>query len=569
MQKITLYQVLPRLFGNTISGNVVFGSRAQNGCGKLTDFSPTVLVHLKALGISHIWYTGIIEHARCEGNPEYGIAAGNPRIIKGRAGSPYAITDYYDVNPDLATDIPNRLTEFKQLVTRTHEAGMKVIIDFVPNHVARQYHSDVKPETDFGINDDKTVAFSPRNDFYYLPGQHLQLTPQMGTVLPSDTMADYTEHPAKVTGNDCFTATPGVNDWYETVKLNYGIDYQNGHTPHFDPIPPLWDKMVDILVYWANMGVDGFRCDMAEMVPVAFWQYAIGRMKQQFNQIIFIAEVYNPALYRDYIFTGKFDYLYDKVGLYDTLRGVLAHEKSATGITQCWQLLSDLNAHMLRFLENHDEQRVASEQFAGNAEKGIPAFVVSALMHGGPVMLYAGQEFAEPAKGRTGYSGDDGRTTIFDYSYLPTLQRWYHQGQPDAVLLPENTALLYQTYAKILNLALSEPVFSQGHFYDLMWDNRHDKGPNMHKVYAFARYIPQSMAIVVTNFNFQGPESFLLSIPEPLLTETLGNAQNTIAVKGLLGYNQQFIVQRQVLSSKGLWLNLPAGGAFVITLSAG
>lgn len=74
----------------------------------------------------------------------------------------------------------------------------------------------------------------------------------------------YKEYPAKATGNNRFDAYPNINDWYETVKLNYGIDYQNGNTPHFNPIPDTWTKMLDILLFWAGKNIDGFRCDMAE-----------------------------------------------------------------------------------------------------------------------------------------------------------------------------------------------------------------------------------------------------------------------------------------------------------------
>src|SRR5690606_12297011 len=226
-------------------------------------------------------------------------------------GSPYAIKDYYDVNPDLAVDVSNRMAEFTQLVERTHQNGLKVIIDFVPNHVARAYKSDARPSgvIDLGEQDDKSVSFNPTNNFYYLPGQSFQVprgyTPLGNNPFPTKD-GKFEETPAKVTGNDQFTATPGVNEWFETVKINYGIDIQNERKTYFDPIPDTWVKMKDILVFWAEKNIDGFRCDMAEMVPVEFWNYAIPQVRKINPEIIFIAEIYNPAQYKNYIDQGKF-----------------------------------------------------------------------------------------------------------------------------------------------------------------------------------------------------------------------------------------------------------------------
>ena len=372
--KMIIYQVFTRLFGNNNNHCIYNGDISQNGCGKMADFTAKALGEIKKLGATHIWYTGIIEHASQTDYRRYNIRPDHPAIVKGKAGSPYAIKDYYDVDPDLATDVPGRMKEFENLVSRTHRAGLKVIIDFVPNHVARQYHSDAQPDgtTQLGANDDPNYSFSPYNNFYYIPQSELHGQFDM----TGNALEPYHEFPAKATGNNRFDAYPNINDWYETVKLNYGVDYQNGGTCHFSPTPDTWTKMLDILLFWSSKNIDGFRCDMAEMVPVEFWEWAIPQVKQEYPNIIFIAEVYNPHEYKNYLFRGKFDFLYDKVGLYDTLRNVACGYDSATAITRSWQSLGGIEKRMLNFLENHDEQRIASDFFAGDPRKGVPALIV-------------------------------------------------------------------------------------------------------------------------------------------------------------------------------------------------
>ena len=326
-EKIIIYQVFTRLFGNRNPRCTSNGSLAENGCGKMNDFTPQALKEIRKLGATHIWYTGVLAHATQTDYTKYGIEKNHPAVVKGKAGSPYAIRDYYDVDPDLAVNVRKRMGEFEALVERTHAAGLKMIIDFVPNHVARQYHSTAKPEgvRDLGEDDDTSMDFSPNNNFYYLPGQKLA-----GDVNLYDEQAgSYEEMPAKATGNNRFDAYPTPNDWYETVKLNYGVDFFHNTGCHFSPAPDTWHKMKDILLFWAGKGIDGFRCDMAEMVPCEFWGWAIPQVKAQYPELIFIAEVYNPNEYRNYLYNGHFDYLYDKVGLYDTLRAVIGGYASA------------------------------------------------------------------------------------------------------------------------------------------------------------------------------------------------------------------------------------------------
>ena len=374
--KILIYQIFTRLFGNRSYNCVENGTLAENGCGKMSFFDDSVLRRIKKLGVTHVWYTGVIRHASKTDYSAFGIPCQHPAIVKGRAGSPYAIVDYYDIDPDLADDVDRRMEEFEALLQRSHKAGLKVIIDFVPNHVARQYKSVKKPDgvKDFGETDDVNKGFYPDNNFYYCPNE--SFAPYFD--LKGEADDSYSEYPAKATGNNRFDAYPNKTDWYETVKLNYGVDYMGNTGNHFSPVPDTWNKMKDILLFWAAKGIDGFRCDMAEMVPCEFWGWVIPQVKKLHPELIFIAEVYNPNEYRNYIFNGHFDYLYDKVGLYDTLRAVVCGYGSATSITGCWQSVNDIQSHMLNFLENHDEQRIASDFFAGDARKALPALLVSA-----------------------------------------------------------------------------------------------------------------------------------------------------------------------------------------------
>ncbi len=515
--KIVLYQIYTRLFGNLKTTNKFYGTRDENGTGKFNDITDKALSALKKLGISHVWYTGVIEHATMTDYSANGIPKDNPYVVKGIAGSPYAIKDYYDVNPDLAVDVPNRMKEFEALVDRSHQANLKVIIDCVPNHVARQYHSDAKPKgvKDFGENDDKSVAFNPQNNFYYLPNQAFQV-PDNVPIPPGIQAFPYEEIPAKATGNDVFAAKPSINDWFETIKLNYGVDYQNGRSKHFDPIPSTWLKMRDILLYWANKGVDGFRCDMAEMVPFEFWGWVIPEVKKAYPHLIFIAEIYNPAEYHNYLFNGKFDYLYDKVGLYDALRRLMEGHGHTADITRVWQHESgNFSNRMLRFLENHDEQRIASKYFAKNPFYAIPAMVVSATLHTGPLMLYFGQEVGVNPTVAEGFSGEDGRTTMFDYWGVPEYQAWVNGGKFDGGKLNDEQKTLRQFYQDLLKLTNTSDAVRNGAFYDLQYANTNGQSPgyNDAKMYSYLRYSDRQKLLIVCNFDLNHSAKTTIKIP--------------------------------------------------------
>lgn len=554
-EKITIYQVLPRLYGNTTANNIPGGDIHENGCGKLGDFTPEVLKRIKDFGFTHIWYTGVLEHATQTDYTAYGIAKDHPAVVKGKAGSPYAIKDYYDICPDLATVPEKRMKEFEALVRRTHKAGLKMLIDFVPNHVARSYHSEAKPARvkDLGEGDDMAKGFSPQNNFYYLPGQMFSTEN-----FEEDRAANvpYREYPAKVTGNNCFSPRPGRNDWYETVKLNYGVDFYAGGTAHFDPVPDTWNKMTAILLFWAKKGVDGFRCDMAEMVPAEFWAYAIAKVKEKYPKLIFVAEVYNPAEYRRYLQSG-FDYLYDKVGLYDTLRAVVRGEASASCITGQWQCVDDIRTHMLYFLENHDEQRIASDFFAGSGEKARPALAVSAFMGTNPLMIYAGQELGERGMDAEGFSGRDGRTTIFDYWHVDTLDRLCHG---DLLTCTPEQQALYAYYNNIVKLCNSEAALREGTFYDLQYANYvADNGYNADRQYAFLRAAGKEKMLIVANFADQDVHVGV-RIPENAFA-FMGLREGLCSAHDLLSGEMQTLELRK---DGAAFVEIPANNAVVL-----
>lgn len=502
--KLVVYQMMTRLFGNTNTTNKRYGTLKENGVGKFNDINDAALNGIKDLGITHVWYTGVIEHAVLTDYTAFGIPLDDADVVKGRAGSPYAIKDYYDVNPDLAVDVTKRMQEFEQLVERTHKHGMKVIIDFVPNHVARSYHSDARPENikDLGADDDTSVGFKPDNNFYYLPGQEFH-PPQGYVPLGSDTFktkdGKFHESPAKVSGNDVFSATPNINDWFETVKLNYGVDIQGGRQKHFDPVPNTWKKMLEILSYWTNKNVDGFRCDMAEMVPVEFWQWAIPQIKAINPEITFIAEIYNPQAYRAYIDQGRFDYLYDKVQLYDTLRLMTNQQAKSTDIPAIQKSLEGINHRMLHFMENHDEQRIASRFFATDPFKAIPAMAVSALIDKAPVMIYFGQEVGEPGGANEGFSGDDGRTTMFDYWGVSEHQKWVNNRLYDGGQLSDDQKALRQFYGDLLRLCSTNSAIIHGEYFDLTEQNVADKNFG-DRIVAFGRTDGTEKLIIVAGF---------------------------------------------------------------------
>lgn len=524
-QKPVVYQVFTRLFGNTNTTNAPWGSKEQNGVGKFSDFSDTALEEIQQLGVSHIWYTGIPHHATASDYTAFGISLDDPDVIKGRAGSPYAVKDYYNVDPDLAQNPANRMAEFEALIKRTHAHKMKVIIDIVPNHVARQYESLNPPQgvPSLGVNDDKTRSYKRDNHFYYVPGAAFSVPDHPATFHPTGEaphpLADgkFNEVPAKWTGNGARSAIPDVNDWYETVKLNYGVKpdgsfdfpvlpdtYSNKpHTDHYTfwqgkDLPDAWYRMREIALFWLDKGVDGFRFDMAEMVPVEFWSFLNSAIKHHNPDAFLLAEVYQPQQYRDYLQRGLMDYLYDKVGFYDTLKMVMKGQRPTSALDEVAAQVTDIESSMLHFLENHDEQRIASKPFAGDAQMGRPALAVSALKSDAPYMLYFGQEVGEDGSEDMGF-GDPSRTSIFDYAGVPAHQRWMNEGKFDGGQLSEQEQELRRFYSKVLNLAAHHPAI-QGEMISLL-GYQNVMTSSSRQIYSFVRTHANTALLVVSNFS--------------------------------------------------------------------
>ncbi len=540
--KIVIYQVFTRLFGNTNTTNKPWGTIEENGVGKFGDFTPKALSKIKKLGVTHIWFTGVLHHAVIRDYTAYGISNDDPDVVKGRAGSPYAIKDYYNVDPDLATDPARRLDELRALVQRTHKAGLKVIIDIVPNHVARNYHSISKPEgvKDFGETDNKSVVYAQNNNFYYLPGESFRVP-----LLPDDQkplggikqpLADgkFEENPAKWTGNGSRLAQPRADDWYETVKINYGIrpdgtkdfvSLPDGYDTqsifyHYafwqgKEVPDTWIKFRDICLYWMSFGVDGFRFDMAEMVPVEFWSYLNSTIKKEFPEATLIAEVYNPSLYRSYINNGKMDFLYDKVAFYDTLKKIIQGKASADRLVQIESDMADIEHHMLHFLENHDEQRLASQPFAGSAAKGKPALVVSATISTSPTLIYFGQELGEPGEQNGGF-GKPSRTSIFDYVGVPSYQRWMNNGKFDGAKSTKEELSLRDFYQRVLNFTISSPAL-MGKYQEIQRFNREKSSGYPDQVFSFVRWSENQKLIIIASFDSNKVRDFDLLIPADII----------------------------------------------------
>jgi glycosidase len=586
-KKEVVYQVFTRLFGNKNTTNKPWGTIEENGVGKFNDFTDKALQEIKKLGVTHIWYTGVPHHDVIRDYTKYGISNDDPEIVKGRAGSPYAVKDYYNVNPDLAVNPAKRLEEFEALIARTHHNGLKVIIDIVPNHIARNYKSMSNPKgvRDFGADDDTSVEYARNNNFYYIPGKAFEV-PTSDTYKPlngeQNPLIDgkFTEYPAKWTGNGSRQAKPDINDWYETVKVNYGIkpdgskdfpELPAGYETkdckeHYafwlgKDVPSSWKKFRDIAMYWTAKGVDGFRYDMAEMVPYEFWSYMNSAIKMKNPNAFLLAEVYNPKEYRNYIKLGKMDYLYDKVETYDHLKAVIQGKTLPDGLSDIQNGLADIEHHMLHFLDNHDEQRLASPEFAGTPEKGKPMMVVSATLSSSPTMIYFGQEVGEDGKENAGF-GTHSRTSIFDYIGVPHHQRWMNEGKFDGGQLSQSEKDLRDFYKRLLNFTLNSDAL-MGKYQEIQKYNRDTTSGYDSGLYSYIRWSSTEKLIVVSNFSWVTNSNFELKVPADVI-------KTWNIIDGLYDVTDQLYgskAQLKVIDGKGtIQLSIKPSESFIFKL---
>ena len=585
--KEVVYQVFTRLFGNKNTTNKPWGTIEENGVGKFNDFTTKALKEIKDLGVTYIWYTGVPHHALIRDYTAIGISNDDPEVVKGRAGSPYAVKDYYNVNPDLAVNPTNRLKEFEDLITRTHKAGMKVIIDIVPNHVARKYEGKSNPEgvKDFGADDDDTFEYKRDNNFYYIPHTSFEI-PDTDKPLngESNPLIDgkFEENPAKWTGNGSRMAKPDKNDWYETVKVNYGIRpdgskdflelpdgfYSKSYKEHYDfwkdkEIPSSWIKFRDIALYWTEKGVDGFRYDMAEMVPVEFWSYMNSSIKMKNPTAFLLAEVYNPGEYRNYIHFGKMDYLYDKVETYDKLKDVIQGRSLPDGLSDIQNGMADIEHNMLHFLDNHDEQRLSSPEFAGTPEKGKPLMVVSTTISSSPTMIYFGQEVGEAGNENAGF-GTHSRTSIFDYIGVPNHQRWMNEGKFDGGQLSQQEKELRDFYKRLLNFSITSSAL-MGTYQEIQNINRQNTAGFDSGIYAFTRWSETEKLIIVTNFSWITTSNFELKVPADIIHKwNLGDGNYALTDQ----LYKESIIQLHVLNGEGkAQISIAPSESFIYQLS--
>jgi len=586
VNKDVVYQVFTRLFGNKNTTNKPWGTIEENGVGKFNDFTDKALNEIKDLGATYVWYTGVPHHALIRDYTSIGISNDDPEVVKGRAGSPYAVKDYYNVNPDLAVNPANRLQEFEALIARTHKAGLKVIIDIVPNHIARKYEGKSNPVgvRDFGADDDVSVEYKRDNNFYYIPNTRFEI-PDTNKPLngESNPLIDgkFDEYPAKWTGNGSRMAKPDRNDWYETVKVNYGIrpdgskDFPElpagfdtkSYQEHFDfwkdkSVPSSWSKFRDIALYWTAKGVDGFRYDMAEMVPVEFWSYMNSAIKMKNSDAFLLAEVYNPNEYRNYIRLGKMDYLYDKVETYDKLKEVIQGKSLPDGLSDIQNRMADIEHHMLHFLDNHDEQRLASDEFAGTPENGKPLMVVSTTISTAPTMVYFGQEVGEAGNEDGGF-GTHSRTSIFDYVGVPNHQRWMNGGKFDGGQLSQDEKDLRDFYKKLLNFSINSPAL-MGKFQEIQTINRQSTDGYDPGIYAYTRWSDSQKLIVVTNFSWLTTSNFELKIPADII-QKWNLKDGTYSITDQL-YNKSSVELRVENGEGKVQISIPPSESFIYQL---
>jgi glycosidase len=580
-----IYQLVVRHFGNENLSRIKDGTLEQNGVGKFADINEAAAAMLVQSGVTHVWLTGVLRQATMTdwSSVDPGLGADDPDIVKGRAGSFYAIRDYFDVCPDYAVDPANRMVEFEALVERLHQAGLKVMLDLVPNHVARSYGSVVKPELDFGKGDDTSAFFSPQNSYFYLTqpqGKPLKLRRPAGWNPPGivfDGLFDREDgapgRPPRVTGNNVLSAEPSENDWYETIKLNFGFNFADPASSSFDPRPPVWDRMDAILAYWQARGVDGFRCDFAHFVPLQAWSWLIAQAKQRDPQALVIAEAYENL---EGLLSSGFDAVYNDPA-YDLLKEIYQGKRTLDDLDGMLRDLGNGQRHRyLHYLENHDERRIASPVVLqggadssgfGSTRAGRQLAPLLYLGTSGPVLVYNGQEVGEDGSGEEGFGGDDGKTTLFDYWALPGLAALHNGGAWDGGKLSPAQTSLRAYYRDLLALVQDPAVRGEGY-----WGLRYANGqaPGM---FPLARFAPGAGRLLLVVANFQ-PGSSLQStvkLPAELLGAaglSAGGTARLVLDEGGAQQKELGSFSAQELSGGGIPVNVPDQAAHVLLLTA-
>jgi glycosidase len=517
--KPIIYQLVVRYFGNTSQTNKTDGDLATNGCGKFNDINTNAIQELKKLGITHVWLTGVLRQATLTDYTADGMPADTPDIVKGRAGSFYAVRDYADVCPDYASTPVTRMVEFEALVQRLHDADIKVLIDLVPNHVSRNY--DTKhPSMQFGAKDDKTKFFDPANNFFYLaepPGQRLTLTKPQGwnpagvTFTGSFVLENGGPgRTPRATGNNVTSATPPMDSWYETVKLNWGFNFITKEGC-YSPTPHTWNVMNTILAYWQDKGVDGFRCDFAHYVPAEAWAYLISQARERNPIAFFLGEAYPEGAsgepvqnWRQLVAAG-----FDGVYFYRAYNFLKAVYKGASLDAYAAEMatVEDANrCHLVTYLGNHDEVRLAApiaKGGFGSPASGYQLAPLQFLYSSGPVLFFNGDEVGEDGTGNKGFSGDDGRTTTFDYWSMPVFRKWVNGHLYDGSQLSAEQKKLRRFYADLLRLCQDDAVRGAGYrgLRDHNQPSRFNDCPE--GLYTFARFRPYAHRLLLVVANFQ------------------------------------------------------------------
>lgn len=593
-RKVVIYQLVVRYFGNQNSTNRFAGTLEENGSGKFADINEEAIRSLKELGVTHVWLTGCLRQATLTDYSPLGLQADDPDTVKGRAGSFYAVRDYFDVCPDYAIEPAKRLVEFEALVARLHAAQLKVLLDFIPNHVARCYHSVIRPDLNFGDGDDTTRFFARDNSFFYLvdpPGRPTVIT-RPSSWNPPGVVFDglvATEdgapgRPPKATGDNCTSPEVGAHRWYETVKLNYGFNFTTGEA-EYEPRPRTWSIMNEVIAYWQAKGVDGFRCDFAHYVPPEFWRYLISAARARDAGAYFVAEAYpwegsgDPITHMRQLIDAGFDSVYDDAA-YNMLKRIYVCAALQVDYEQTILCSPVERYRLLQYLENHDERRIASplvhghdahHSGFGSAEAGYQLAPLQYLQSRGPVILYNGQEVGETGGGLKGYNQDDGRTTLFDYWCMPELSRWVNGHRYDGGRLTDEERALRSYYRDLLSLCQDESAVAEGH-WALKYYNRPERFADCPSdLFSFARFAPASGRMMVVAANFRGGSSIegRLRLPPELIAA--GGLPQRVRVRIVLrrAACDELVTETEsaALASEGFRFEMPVQSSAVYIIS--